>query len=362
MNQTAGKPKLIWGAAKWSVFALVLGFVAWHAWTLWQRLDASKASICWGWLTASMVMSVVAWGPSVWFWRWVMSRLGSRAPWPAVTRAYFCGGLGKYLPGKAAVILLRAAMLKPVGVPATTAGLAVTHETLTCMWAGGLTIILLYSNLAPFLPEWMDVPEHHPVARYVFLAACMIGGATCLSILVGSHRFLRRISEKVQPTNEEHAETTLGPVVDTSLNVGVVDAAGHSTSAGPIHLNFGQSFRMTLAGGAIFLIYWWLHGLSLGMTIMAVIGDRASGSDWPFWTGAAAVSLVGGFVVLIAPGGLGVREGLLLELLEHQLGPEAVVVTVLWRGVSLAGEFLTAGALYYGIRVIPSAPEHRTGN
>src|SRR4029453_18254377 len=73
-------------------------------------------------------------------------------------------------------------------------------------------------------------------------------------------------------------------------------------------------------------------------------------SDWPFWTGTSAVALVGGFVAVFTPGGLGVREGLLMELLERQLGPrEAVIVGVLRRGVALAGEILIAGALYYGV-------------
>jgi uncharacterized membrane protein YbhN (UPF0104 family) len=71
------------------------------------------------------------------------------------------------------------------------------------------------------------------------------------------------------------------------------------------------------------------------------------------------VALVGGFLVILAPGGLGVREGLLLELLERQLGPrEAVLVTVLWRGVALAGEIVAAGALYYGIKGSPMAEEN----
>jgi uncharacterized membrane protein YbhN (UPF0104 family) len=91
-----------------------------------------------------------------------------------------------------------------------------------------------------------------------------------------------------------------------------------------------------------------------------VIGDRAAWSDWPFWTGAAAVALVGGFLVLLAPGGLGVREGLLLELLERQLGPrEAVLVTVLWRGVLLVGEIVAAGALYYGVKGVTGIEESK---
>jgi hypothetical protein len=63
--------------------------------------------------------------------------------------------------------------------------------------------------------------------------------------------------------------------------------------------------------------------------------------------------MVGGFVAIFAPGGLGVREGLLMELLERELGPRAVVVALLLRGVTLAGEVLVSGALYYGVAASP---------
>ena len=74
------------------------------------------------------------------------------------------------------------------------------------------------------------------------------------------------------------------------------------------------------------------------------------------WTGAAAISMVGGFLAVFAPGGLGVREGLLMEILRHQAGPhEAVAAAVLLRAVNLAGELLVAGALYLVVR--PRAKE-----
>ncbi len=99
-----------------------------------------------------------------------------------------------------------------------------------------------------------------------------------------------------------------------------------------------------------FVASWWVQGLTLGLTMHAVSAEQWNWADWPFWTGTASVAMVGGFVVLFAPGGLGVREGLLMELLERQLGPrEAVLVALLLRGVSLAGEILAAVALYYGV-------------
>jgi uncharacterized membrane protein YbhN (UPF0104 family) len=100
-----------------------------------------------------------------------------------------------------------------------------------------------------------------------------------------------------------------------------------------------------------FFAAWWIQGLVLGLTIRAVSTAPLAWADWPFWTGTTALAMVGGFVAVFAPGGLGVREGLLMELLQHELGPhDAVLVALLLRGVSLAGEILAAGLLYYGVK------------
>jgi uncharacterized membrane protein YbhN (UPF0104 family) len=351
MSHPTQTKRIIWQGIKWGVFLLVLGFVAWHGWTLWNKLGAVPTHLNWGWLALAAVGTGFVWIPSVWYWRWIMNWLGATPPWPQTLRSYYSGALGKYLPGKAAVIVLRAAMLKRVGVPAATAGLAVTHETLTCMWAGGISVILLYPRLAEHLPDWISVHGDQPWLRYPFLAASVVGGAFALAMLVRSHRMLRGLLKNTEAGLGDASLALEGTTsVPASSENGTAVPSSAVVAAGPVHLSMGDALRMTLCGGVACLAEWWIHGLTLGFTIYAVVGNRADWSDWPFWTAAAAVSLVGGFAVLFAPGGLGVREGLLLELLERLFEPrEAVLITILWRGASLVGEIVAAGALYYGI-------------
>ncbi len=64
---------------------------------------------------------------------------------------------------------------------------------------------------------------------------------------------------------------------------------------------------------------WSLHGLSLGLVLYAV-GVPFELVQWPFWTGAAALATAIGFLAVFAPGGLGVREGLLIEFLAAHYG------------------------------------------
>ena len=53
-------------------------------------------------------------------------------------RAYIVSHLGKYVPGKAMVVVLRSGMVVPYGGRASTAAIATFYETLVMMGAGGL--------------------------------------------------------------------------------------------------------------------------------------------------------------------------------------------------------------------------------
>jgi uncharacterized membrane protein YbhN (UPF0104 family) len=96
---------------------------------------------------------------------------------------------------------------------------------------------------------------------------------------------------------------------------------------------------------------WWLQGAALGLTLQALSPEPVDWSDWPLWTGASAVSLVGGFLAFFTPGGLGVREGLLMELLRHHVGAhEAVAAALVLRVITLVGELVASALLYALVR------------
>ncbi len=318
--------KRLWPVLKWGMFLAVLILVARHGHKLWTEVDRHSteagwgwlARLSWGWLALAVVSSVAAWLPSAWYWKKLMATCGATPPWPQVLRSYYCGHLGKYFPGKAAAIVIRAALLKEAGVSATTAALTVTAESVTYMGAGALLVLMLYSWLAPHLPEGVAVAVANPLVRLGLVAAVLCGGLVGLAVLI---RIYRRLL-----------------------------AASVGTPQNATPPNAGSPLRTGLTGILVFLVAWWIQGLTLGLTIRAVTSEPVAWSNWPFWTGTAAVALVGGFVAVFTPGGLGVREGLLMELLTRQLGAhEAVLVAILSRGVALAGEILIASALYYGV-------------
>ena len=313
--------KRLWPALKWGLCLVVMYFVVRHGWELWTGFGQHVGPIHWGWLSLAVVTSLVAWLPSLWYWRQLMAALGATAPWAQVTRAYYCGHLGKYVPGKGAPIVIRSAFLKKCGVPATASSLTVTIEALTCMWVGLLVVIALYPALAHGLPESFADTFGHPYLGWCIFACVALSGLVAFALMLRSHRPL---------ANWFHG------------------ASQEPSAASDIpHGRLPPTVTLAAIGG--FVASWWIQGLTLGLTIQSVSEEAWNWSDWPFWTGTAAAAIVGGFLAVFAPGGLGVREGVLMELLERQLGPRAVLVALLLRGVTLVGDLLVFVALYYGI-------------
>ncbi|MBI5760956.1 MAG: flippase-like domain-containing protein [Planctomycetales bacterium] len=313
----------LWPVLKWSLFAIVLTFVIRHGHRLWtdareQHTGAADVHIHAGWMFASVGLSIVAWSPSVWYWRRLMRSLGENVSWKHAARAYFCGHLGKYVPGKAAVLIIRAAMLKPEGVGTATAAFTVTFETLTYMAAGVMTV-------AGLLPWWADdtgwtarLPASFS-GRAAFavptVLVCLVGWAVFSQVFI---RFVRRLAK-----------------------------VSDSDAASAPRLSLG----VCLSGIGPLVIAWFIHGLSLGCAIQSVSPEPVAWSDWPAWTAANVIANVLGFAAVFAPGGVGVREGLLMNLLSPRIGPlSAVLVAVLMRGVSFVGETVMAAALYYAVK------------
>lgn len=105
---------------------------------------------------------------------------------------------------------------------------------------------------------------------------------------------------------------------------------------------------------------WLLWGMSLWATLHAVIpgGPPWSWALWGRFAAYVALAYVAGFVIVIVPGGIGVREFLLTLFLVPEIshltagGPDqarglALLVVLLLRVVWTAAEALVAGLVYW---------------
>ncbi len=264
-----------------------------------------------------------SWGS---FWVRLLHSQGVKVSWYTGMRAYFVSQFGKYIPGKGFVIVMRVGMLRGVGGRALPVAVTATYETLTNMAAGALVGVML-------LP-WLGVLPQE-VSRNTTLLFAIAGLPIVLVLL---NRLVVRIASK---SREPDAPPLPSPSVWLLLE-------------GLLHGAVG----------------WCLLGLSLGLTIRAVLPDAkmitAANFDGAAYLGnVATVSLayVVGFVVLVAPGGLGPREFVLKLLLAPRFlaaydadlanGLAAVVALVL-RLTWTAFEVVLATGLY-AVRPKPHA-------
>ena len=111
----------------------------------------------------------------------------------------------------------------------------------------------------------------------------------------------------------------------------------------------GINLRLLASGWLAAGICWILLGLSLWATLRAIGVDKFEVlGDLPLLVAAVAFSVVAGFLSML-PGGLVVRDGLLMQLLAPSCGEaNALVAAVLLRLLWLLTEVCVCGILYLG--------------
>ncbi|MBN2023902.1 MAG: flippase-like domain-containing protein [Pirellulales bacterium] len=298
---------------RWALLALKLAIVAVLFWfvrgtlfTAVRQLRDHPISVRPGWLVASGAIYLVGLLPAALFWRHVMRRLGQDARLGETIRAYYIGHLGKYVPGKAMVVVLRTGLIRSQRVNTTVAAASVLHETLTMMSVGALLA-------AAILAFWF---REHAVLCLISLGLLLLAG---LPVFPQVFRRLARLA-----------------------GVGRSDP--------------GVAYRLerlgwgTLLRGLVAMTLVWIM---LATSFWAVL--RAMGLDELSWAGQlprclAGVSLatVAGFLSLV-PGGAGVREMVLAELMVPSFGQlVAVAGAVVLRLVWLVAELGISAILYMG--------------
>ena len=96
-----------------------------------------------GWLLVSGLLYLVGILPEGLFWHRALRSLGQDVPLGRTLRAYYIGHLGKYVPGKAVVVVMRTGLVCGPGVDASIAAASVFLETLTMMAAGAFLAAVL---------------------------------------------------------------------------------------------------------------------------------------------------------------------------------------------------------------------------
>ena len=251
-------------------------------------------------------------------------------------RAYLVSHLGKYVPGKAMVVVVRAGMVVPFGARASTAAIATFYETLVMMAAGGLIAaagFALGGRVAMSVKFALPLlgPVELPVYRLA--AVCGLGLGLAFLILVVPPvfgRLARLVSLPIPGVGPGGDASVHGPALGPGPPLVVVrlDLAGPEPARGGARVRSGRRHALRMLG-----------------LVPVVIAS-------------VALATVAGFVVAVLPGGLGVREGVLMSALAPALGSDqAVVAALVLRLVWVAAELVAAAVLFPWFRRPPADVE-----
>lgn len=300
----------------------------------------SLANLGWSSLGCSAIFYAVGLLPPCWVLFRCVDALGVPCSLARASAAQLLGHAGKYIPGKAMVVVLRVGTISngiavgagngaigsaksgppASGPPASDAagsfakgptGLiasAVFYETLLMMGVGGLVAGgLLWSS---DLPVWVRA-----------MAAMMAIGA----VVPVCPPVMRRLIKRLQNNNE--------------------DAVSLSRLNWPLLVESGLAS----------LLSWALIGLSFTYLIDAIpsFESTAVESEWVRYTmatAAIALGMVLGFASLL-PGGAGVREFVTLLILSPMIGPtHALLAVIAARLMFILVEAMLAGVSWVALR------------
>jgi hypothetical protein len=264
------------------------------------------------WLAASAALYLAGLSCfGVFFWR-ILGRSRSPVGLGAAQRAYLIGHLGKYVPGKAMVVVLRVGLVVPFGARGATAAFATLYETLVMMASGGAIAGLVFLL-------WPGPPIEIPVGggRSVDAPLAILSLGIGLPLLVlATPRIFPRLAMAVS-----------------------VPFPGVGREALPRF-----SVGLLVEGLAWSLLGWTLMGLSLVATVQAIDPGSLPAAGWPPAIAAVALATVAGFLVAIFPGGLVIREAVLTAALGPTLGAEpAIVAALVLRLVWVVAELACSG-------------------
>ena len=236
------------------------------------------------------------------FWHRVLIAIGQRPSFGQSMLAFFASQLGKYVPGKAMVVVIRTDLIRGEEVSTAPAAASVFVETLTWIFVGSAIASLL-----------LVFQFREQVVLQV--------AAAILTIVAGVLTWpavFRRIAIKLGAARGRNAEKMFD----------------------------GLNLATMSYGWAVMTIGWCLNGLSLWLVLMGLPGTEASLADYPLALACVSLATVAGFVSLL-PGGIGVRELVMIPLLGARFGTiTAIVAAIVIRVVWMAAELATSGIIY----------------
>jgi hypothetical protein len=298
------------------LFAALCYFVGKALYADFQNIHWADVRISWLALAAALASLVLARFMNGLNCRALLASLDQHAPLARITAIIWLASLGRYIPGKMAVVAGAALMLSRIGVrmPAALAALFLS------------TALMIITSLLTCLPLLLT-----PHLRQAMPGGWLLGLAILLIGLIGLH-----------------------PRVFTKLcNLALIRLKRQ-----PLPARLATATLMHAVGISFLRSLFLAVGLYFTSRAIADVGI----ADFPLVLGSAALASVAGFLAVFAPAGLGVHEGIYLLTLSPLLGPAAALLAILFRILHILADLLTAAtAVLIIARRTDAAVAHTAG-
>jgi uncharacterized membrane protein YbhN (UPF0104 family) len=267
----------------------------------WEEVRTYQWSFDYPLLALSLGVMLASLSLYAWQWQFSLQKLRAAIGFPKVLRIYFVANLGRYIPGKVWQFMAWFYLLEQEGVsPVHTLTSMALNQVIQNMTGLALAFVVLAGFRSTglsrrLLPFWVLIP----------LGLIVVQPPILEKLLNGALRLFKRESVTIELSPWDLACFT-----------------------------------------AVHFLIWLCYGLAFYLFIRALYPVPLA---WlPALAGIFAGAWVLGFLSFLAPGGLGVREGILVYLLGFYLPSHvAIVVTLLSRLWVTAAE-LMGTALAFG--------------
>jgi hypothetical protein len=274
--------------AQWLFAVLVVVFASIAISKRWDMIGGRVATLDVDWwrLVEASVLVFVAYAVLIETWRRVLAAWDTQLPWWTAARIWFAASLGKYIPGNLWSLAALGVMAKETGASSVAAaGSSIIVNVFNLV--SGLALVLLFaSRLVPH------------AAVFAVVAVVSIGGVLAapmwLPLMV---KLACKVTKRDLPL----------PVIPAS------------------------TVWWSLAGTSF---AWCAYGEAFRLFAISILGNNAVHGGVVLYIAAYTAAYIVGFVTLIAPAGIGVREAGIWEglpLLGLTTYGDAVIVAVISR-------------------------------
>lgn len=289
---TSGRVRRISG---YVVIAVILIFMGRALYANWQALQGYEWHFNYPLLVVAILLAFVTLCLYAWMWRFIVQRLGAHISYPQAFRIWFLSNLGRYIPGKVWQFVGWFYMGEEAGIGRVPILTSITVnlglQTLTGLGVGVFTLVVMLGGELwnRFWPLLLLIP---------------------LGLLIA-----------VQPG-----------IMETVLNWAL-----KKLEREPVVLGLRSADMLLFTLGHIGC--WVIYGIAFYVFVCSLHPVPLSGM--PLLAATYAAAWVIGFLSLLTPGGLGIREGVIAYLLGFWLPvPVAIVISLLSRVWVTAGELI----------------------